>query len=665
MDFLEDLDDLAQATAHGGIDFPRELNADQLRAVMSPPGPALVLAGAGSGKTRTLTYRVAWLLANGVTPGEILLLTFTNKAAREMLERVHHLTGVPGERFWGGTFHSLGQRVLRTHGEVIGLRRDFNILDQDDAEALLVESVRRVDPNWAKDKENPKPKVISGIISLARNKMLPIGEVIRQEYPFFANLEPLVERFADDYRRRKLDQQVADYDDLLEYWLQVLEKRPDVVAAYGRRFKHLLVDEYQDTNIIQSRIVDLMGSHHNIMAVGDDAQCIYTWRGAEIKNLLGFEDRHPGTSIHKIEVNYRSTPEILTLANAVLSSHVGRAGYEKNLRAVKPERSKPLVVSVLDSRQEAQFIVARIKRLVSDGEFGLGDMTILYRAHYQALDVQMELDRSGLPYIITSGLRFFEQAHIKDVVSMLRWVSNPRDFSAFQRFVCLIPKVGEKTASKMHERLLEAAGAFHPATVLDDSGLGVPAHATEAWKAICESLREIQQAMAGGSPMKVAQVATEGWYASHIRNVYPNWQERMDDLGGLVDFASRHDNLTEFLSQIVLLNSETNNRGIENDRESIRLTTVHQSKGLEFPVVFVLGAGDGMFPLKRAIEAGDVDEERRLFYVAVTRAMDELHISFPLVNAGGYGPLSIKPSRFLMELPRSSYDLVKWSPNRD
>ena len=432
-----------------GINFKDELNTEQYAAVTAPQGPALVLAGAGSGKTRTLTYRVAYLLEQGIAPWEILLLTFTNKAAKEMLLRVENLTGVSADKFWGGTFHHIGQKILRRHATEVGLSPSFTILDAGDAEALLGEVIKNQDAQFSKNKENPKPRVIAEIISYTRNTCTSIAKVVKDKYPHFEHLIGPIENFASLYKDQKLTQQVVDYDDLLEHWLNLLKNNPQTAQEYQTKFKVILVDEYQDTNIIQADIIDRLGAqHHNIMAVGDDAQCIYTWRGANFENIMTFPNRHPGAQIYKIVTNYRSTPEILELANNVLESQPISAGYRKELKPVRESRQKPYFITTNDTRQQANFIIKRIHGAFQQG-YKLSDIAILYRAHHHSMDLQMELSRQNIPYQITSGVRFFEQAHVKDLVSQLRFACNPQDSTAFYRFACLLPKVGPRAAEKL------------------------------------------------------------------------------------------------------------------------------------------------------------------------------------------------------------------------
>jgi len=649
------------------IDFRAELNDEQYAAVTAPPGPALVLAGAGSGKTRTLTYRVAYLLHQGVQPYEILLLTFTNKASREMLERVEDLTGIGRRQLWGGTFHSIAQRILRVHGDLVGLKRNYTILDQGEAETILKNVIQATDPKFIKTKNNPKPKVVANLISYARNTCRPVREEADDHYPFLEGMAAKIDQFAKAYMQAKLDQQVVDYDDLLEYFLRLLKEQPDIRQQYQDRFKHILVDEFQDTNSLQSDIVDQLAGHHQVMAVGDDAQCIYTWRGANFDNIMEFENRHPGAVIHKIETNYRSSPEILEFANAVLSAQPTGLGFSKELRAIKPSRERPYFVPVMDNRGQAKFIIERIEGLLDEGR-NLSDIAILYRAHFQAMDLQMELTRLNIDYQITSGVRFFEQAHIKDFTAQLRFASNPADVSAFARFTCLLPKVGPKTAERIHkftrERAAKLEKNFCEVLTSEEVLKKVPNDAKEEWPSLAETLLELSKALTEKSPAELIQLALDGWYSSYIREIYPNWTDRADDLQSLVSFASRYETMEELLAQLVLLSSESNERTPEEQQNCLRLTTIHQAKGLEFPVVFVIGLADGTFPLKRTIDEGDLEEERRLFYVAVTRAMEELYMSYPMLNNQGNQVMRLNPSRFIQEVDPSRYETLRVAPSR-
>jgi DNA helicase II / ATP-dependent DNA helicase PcrA len=646
------------------IDFRAQLNDEQYAAVTAEPGPILVLAGAGSGKTRTLTYRVAYLLSKGVRPGEILLLTFTNKAAKEMLHRVQDLTGVEPSRFWGGTFHSIGHRALRIYGEAIGLPRNFTILDADESETLLKQVVEAEDKLFFKDKTNPRPGPLFDVISLARNTQLSLAETVEKHFPQYSEIKHVFPGFASAYAKKKKELNVCDYDDLLEHWHALLTKAPDVAQYFAHRFRHVLVDEYQDTNTLQAGIVDAIASHHCVMAVGDDAQCIYSWRGANFENIMSFPERHPGTVIHRIETNYRSTPQILNLANGVLMAQPKGRHFDKELRASRANSQKPLVVQAMDDREQAEFLVKRIRALVEDEGVSLNEIAILYRSHFIALETQLALSRAGIPYHITSGVKFFERQHVRDLVALLRFVYNPSDELAWLRIAVLLPKVGEKGAQKLHTTALEHARLmqrdFIDALATDDVKSKVPKDAKPEWDQFCASLKQVADVMRDGKPSDAVETAIDGWYGDYLKGAFADYIERLEELKALVGFASRFEGMQDLLAQIVLLNGETSERQVEPDTEAVKMTTVHQSKGLEYDVVFLIGLADGMFPGRRSIESGDVEEERRLFYVAVTRAKNELYLCYPKVaTRGGQGGMLLSPSRFLAELDSNLYEPLR------
>jgi DNA helicase-2/ATP-dependent DNA helicase PcrA len=646
------------------IDFRAQLNDEQYGAVTAEPGPLLVLAGAGSGKTRTLTYRVAWLLSKGVRAGEILLLTFTNKAAKQMLHRVEELTGIEPKRFWGGTFHSIGHRALRMFGESIGLAKTFTILDAEEAERLLKQVVDSHDKSFFKDKTHPRAGPLFGIISLARNIQLDVEATVEKHFPHYSDIRDRLPAFAKAYEAKKREQKVCDYDDLLEHWLALLRQAPEVAEYFSHRFRHVLVDEYQDTNTLQAQIVDTIGSHHRIMAVGDDAQCIYSWRGANFENIMTFPDRHPGTAIHRIEINYRSTPEILDLANGVLMAQPKGRHFDKELRAARGHMEKPYVVQAIDDREQAEFIVKRVRALHDDEGTALSNIAVLYRSHFIAVETQIALARAGIPYHITSGVKFFERQHIRDLVALLRFVYNPADGQAWERIAVLLPKVGEKGAQKIHAAALDHARSaqrnFLDVLDAEDVRAKVARDGREEWDKLVVSLRQVAESMQTGSPADAVETAIDGWYGDYLKGAYADYSDRLEELTALVGFAQRFEETQDFLAQILLLNSETSDRHVDPDTDAIKLTTVHQAKGLEYDVVFVIGLADGQFPGRRSIEAGDVEEERRLFYVAVTRARNELYLSYPkIASRAGPGGMMLTPSRFLQELSPDLYQQLK------
>jgi DNA helicase-2/ATP-dependent DNA helicase PcrA len=663
MDFAHD----NEPDGFGGpppIDFRALLNDEQYAAVTAPPGPMLVLAGAGSGKTRTLTYRVAHLLSQGVRPSEILLLTFTNKAAKEMLHRVQDLTGREPRQFWGGTFHSIGHRALRMFGESVGLPKTFTILDAEESEALLKQVVEAEDKLFFKDKTNPRSGPLFSVLSLARNTQSTLADTVEQHFPQYRDIAVALPTFAAAYARRKREQNVCDYDDLLELWLELLKRDTQVAEYFAHRFRHVLVDEYQDTNTLQSQIVDRIASHHCLMAVGDDAQCIYSWRGADFANIMTFPERHPGTVIHRIETNYRSTPEILNLANGVLLAQPKGRHFDKELRASRGHSHKPFLVQTMDEREQADFVLKRLRSLTEDEGVSMSDIAVLYRSHFVALEVQLALSRAGVPYQITSGVKFFERQHIRDLVALIQFVFNPRNESAWTRIAILLPKVGEKGAHKIYQAALEHAQLlqrdFLDVLSTDDVRSKVARDARDDWENFCVSLRQVAEAMRSQSPAAAIDLAIDGWYGDYLKGAFADYAERLDELKALVGFAQRFEAMDDLLAQIVLLNGETSDRNVEPEAEAVRLTTVHQAKGLEYAVVFVIGLADGTFPGRRSIEAGDVEEERRLFYVAVTRARDELYLCFPKVNTrGGPGGMMNSPSRFLQELSQDLYEPLR------
>lgn len=669
-----------RSAVHLQIDYPRELNEQQCAAVTAPPGPALVIAGAGSGKTRTLIYRVAYLLEQGIPPDRILLLTFTNKAAGEMMRRVNDLLGHELTSLWGGTFHSIGNRILRQHAALLGYQRDFTIMDRDDAKHLISTCVAESDID-VKATRFPKAEVLGDIFSLAVNTHKSIPDILGTEYGYFDTLAPQIEGVQKSYIARKLATNAMDFDDLLVLWLKLLQNHADVCEHYQRRFQFLLVDEYQDTNKLQSDIIDLLAARHqNVMVVGDDAQSIYAWRGANFQNILQFPQRYPGAQTYKIETNYRSTPEILTVANAAIAANVQQ--FAKQLAPARKSGAKPVLVACNDAAEQAAFVAQRVLELREEGS-AMNNMAVLYRSHFHALELQLELTRRNIPFRITSGIRFFEQAHIKDVTAYLKLVTNPRDELAFKRIVQLLPGVGGKGADKLWKAFQNRSSADETqmsaaadklatphviscdcgiATALQACAKAAPKKATLAWAQLTATLAQLEAPAVRTSAAKMIPLVVEAGYDDYLKVNFANYRSRLDDLQQLAIFAQQFQTVDEFLTQMALLTNveaEAEQQTANRDDEKLRLSTIHQAKGLEFDVVFIIMLCDGLFPSARSMESTDgEEEERRLFYVAVTRARNELYLSYPLIRAGSgnTGATLQQPSRFLNEIPRELLD---------
>ena len=637
------------------IDYASELNEQQLAAVTASPGPLLVIAGAGSGKTRTLTYRVAYLLENGIDPRNILLLTFTNKAARQMLDRVANLLPVDASGLWGGTFHSIGNRMLRRHGSTLGYSSGFTIMDREDQKDLIDTVVAAAGIN-PKEVRFPKGDVLAEIFSFVINTETPIDVLLAEKFPYFL---PLLEQIKDvqtRYEKKKKATNSMDFDDLLEKTLRMLSEHEEVAAFYRRQFQFILVDEYQDTNKIQADFIDLLAAEHrNVMVVGDDAQSIYSWRGANFKNILAFPARYPDAQVFKIELNYRSVPDILRVANAAIAANVKQ--FRKELSATRPTNSvKPALVGLNDGSEQAQFVAQRILELRDEG-VELSEIAVLYRAHYHAIELQLELSRRGIPYWITSGVRFFEQAHVKDVTSFIRFIANPRDEVAFKRMVKLLPGIGGKSAENLWhawESKLSENGEINSWSerLL---AMAVGPKSKKSWEQLAHTLDEIAPGGRPNPPSEMITSVVEAVYDDYAKANFTNYELRREDLNQLAAFARQFKDIHEFLSQLALISNIDAEPALDQraENEAVNLSSVHQAKGLEYHTVFVIWLTDGMFPSTRSLETRDaIEEERRLFYVAITRARDELYLTFPQMRLNaGYGDIFQRPSRFLKEIP--------------
>ena len=665
------------------IDYARELNEQQCAAVTAEPGPALVIAGAGAGKTRTLTYRVAYLLEQGIPEDRILLLTFTNKAAKEMMTRVADLIGTELSRLWGGTFHSVGNRILRRHADKVGWDNGFSIMDREDAKDLMQACMDEAEID-VKATRFPKPEVLCDVFSMATNKCMEIPETLSAHYSHFQHLAGQIESLYQAYQQRKQATNSMDFDDLLVQWLNLLQGDEEVREQYQRKFQFILVDEYQDTNQLQGDIIDILAERNkNVMVVGDDAQSIYSWRGANFRNILEFPKRYPDAKTYKIETNYRSTPEILEVANAVISTNTEQ--FAKELATHRSGGIKPAVVSCNDAGEQAMFVAQRALELRDEG-IPLDEMMILYRSHFHAMELQLELTKRNIPFAITSGSRFFEQAHITDIASWLKMICNPRDEIAFKRLARLLPGVGGKTADKLWKGFAKELFGSAPetadflpeaeaaelktelATALQKIEGLTPKKAKAAWAQFSATVSQLEDDKVKGKPDLMIRLVLEAGYEDYLKNTYENYHSRLEDVEQLAEFARQFESLGEFLTQLALLtNVEAEaEAAADRDDEQIRLSTIHQAKGLEFRVVFVIMLCEGLFPSHRSLDSlSGEEEERRLFYVSVTRAKDELYLCYPLMRYmhGGSGDMMQQVSRFIGEIPEEMVE--EWKLHSD
>ena len=624
--------------------------------VTSAGGPMLVIAGAGSGKTRTVTYRVAYLVESGVPLERILLVTFTNKAAKEMLSRVEMLLGRDVKDIWGGTFHSVGNRILRRHAKLIGYESNFTILDRADSKELIDSCIGDANID-VKARRFPKGDNLQSIFGLATNKDKKIVDVIAYNYPQFEALTDEIEAISLAYKEKKKKHNLMDFDDLLFFWWKLLADNGEVAARYAGKFLHVLVDEYQDTNLLQAKIISILASgHHNIMAVGDDSQSIYSFRGAHFKNIMNFPRVYPGAKVFKLEINHRSVPEILELANQSIVNAKER--FNKELKARRAGGQKPVLLPFSTVYEQASFIAQRMLELREEGRT-LNEMAVLYRSHYQSMEIQMELTKRGIPFEVRSGLRFFEEAHIKDVLAHLKVFHNPYDAIAWARVLKLLERIGSRTAEKIFQKITQSLKPLED--ILSDEIISlVPRGGERAFRLFQERLRKLSERV--DKPAEMIKTITESSYEDYLKTRYPNYRERLEDLEQLGSYATQFKDLEELLSALALvsgLESETVVGGEETESEACILTTVHQAKGLEWKVVFVVWLADGRFPSYLSFgKEEEMEEERRLFYVAVTRAKDELYLSYPLICSGYEGQVLMKTSRYLEEVPEELFD--KW-----
>lgn len=612
----------------GGAETGGGLNAEQHAAATHDDGPLLIVAGAGTGKTRTLVHRVAHLIDKGIRADRILLLTFTRRAAQEMLARVERLVGSVSRQVHGGTFHGTGHRLLRKFGSRAGIAADFTILDQGDAVDLMQLARNQLSPAERKAKRFPKKETLHHVYSTHINTDVAVADIIANDYPQFEEFVPAVMKIFADYTNRKAERNLVDYDDLLLFWNTMLDA-PELGDQVRRLYDHVLVDEYQDTNTIQARILaGMCRDHHNITVVGDDAQSIYAFRGATIRNILDFPKTFPGARTVTLSQNYRSTQPILDTSNVVISRAAER--FTKELWTRRPGGEQPWLVTAPDEPAQTRFVADRIMELHEDG-VPLGEIAVLFRAGYMSADLEIELTARGIPFEKWGGLKFLEAAHVKDVLAFLRILENPRDEVSWYRVLNLLPGFGEATSKSVIQQLADAAwssdafGRFEP-----------PPRARQAHREFASLLDALRTDAVKGKTNVAEEIArVRGLYDNLLREKYDRAEPRLADLDQLQTIAAGFPDRATFLSALALeppqATSDLGTGTSDDDNDALVLSTAHSAKGREWDAVFVIWAADGWFPMSRALSDDDeIDEERRLFYVALTRARDHLFVSYPL-----------------------------------
>ena len=607
-------------------DLLAELNTEQAAAAAHGTGPLLVIAGAGTGKTRTLVYRVAHLIEKGAAPERILLLTFTRRAAHEMLSRAERLVGSASTRVQGGTFHATGHKLLRRFGPEAGLARDFSIMDQGDAEDLM--QLARANLGYGKqEKRFPKKETLHHVYSTHLNTETPVEEIVEREYPQFIEFSRDMVRIYAEYTSRKHERNLVDYDDLLLFWALMLEQSEDLANRIAGLYDYILVDEYQDTNLLQARVLrGMCRGHRNITVVGDDAQSIYSFRGASFRNILDFPRQFDGSAIVALEQNYRSTQPILDVTNTLISRALER--FTKQLWTVRVGGERPWLVTARDEQAQTRFVVDRILELHEAGT-PLREIAVLVRAGYMSADLEIELTNRNIPFEKWGGLKFLDAAHVKDVLAFLRVVENPRDEVSWYRILMLMPGIGDVTARAMMDSLAERAwdpdgfASFTP-----------PARARDAHRDLAALVRRLRarRDSEGGVGEDIDEIRT--LYDSILAERYDNAQPRLADLDQLRVIAGGYPSRGAFLAALALeppQNTQDLASGSDGDDDALVISTVHSAKGKEWDAVFVIWAVDGWFPSSRSTEDEDqLEEERRLMYVALTRARTHLAVTYPL-----------------------------------
>ncbi len=615
------------------IDYEKELNKEQLKVVYEGDGPCLVLSGPGSGKTRTLIYRTSYLLEKGVSPYRIMLLTFTKRAAEEMIFRISNIfPGIKG-KMSSGTFHHAGNYFLRKYSSKIGYAGNFVIIDKEDSKSILSEIIKEVGKDGV-----PKAQIIQNIISLSVNSKKKVEDIIQEYFPYFDFiLSQKISNIAEMYKLRKKENNLMDYDDLLLNWNEILSIS-EIQEELSERFQYVLIDEYQDTNIIQDEIVHKISKKHkNILVVGDDAQSIYSFRAANIDNILNFPKRYSDCKIFKLETNYRSTPEILSSANEVIKNNEKK--LEKKLRSIKKEGSKPSIIPFSGPSDQARFI----KEYANNNINNLSDIAVLFRAHFHSVELELELAREGIPYVMRGGMRFIEQFHIKDVMAFLKLFVNVHDETSWKRLLMRLEGVGEVSANKIIKRILKKNSIKE---VLEDKNELIEFTSSNKIRKNIEDFFFILEDNIDNDVSEKIVNFQRDFYNTYLDFSFENAKERKNDLKKIEEISEKYDNLEEMISDFSL--SEDFKKDEDLNKNAITLSTVHQAKGLEWKSVFIISMREGDFPHLRSMEEDLLEEERRLFYVAITRCKEELFLTYPIYNVRDKE--SSIPSRFLKEI---------------
>ncbi len=635
-----------------------ELNPEQHRFATAAEPVILGLAGPGSGKTRALVYRAAHLIQSGWAPEHLLLLTFTNKAAEEMRLRLEQLLGFLPQGLWAGTFHSIGARILRRHAGLAGRTARFTILDADDSRGLLGRIVRSCSPSLPKEEQTllVKRGLLERIITQAANSALSVREVMLEYYSYHRNYLPLVERLAAAYTEHKESANAFDFDDLLVCWLDLFTGHPEVEQIYRRRFCHVLVDEFQDTNLVQARLVDRFIGESNVCVVGDDAQSIYGFRFAQVENILSLPEKYPGCLVVRMEQNYRSTPQIVALADCSIAFNRDR--LTKKIFSRRPTGEKPLVIEATTATGEAAYIGEQLDTLHAAG-LPWREMAVLYRSSYLTPEVEFALTRRGVPYRTFGGLKFLQKGHIKDILAYFRILYNPFDETAWRRAAMLQTGLGPSTFAALWRELRDFPDPLSAAW----AGKVVPARGKAGWQSLLEALAEAHRQEPAVDRMIGTMMQCS--YAALLQRNYPDqFEERSEGIARLAFYGSRFHSPAAFLESLVLEESLFADAA-ERDLNTgyVTLSTIHSAKGKEWDAVFLIGLNDGHFP--RRIDDRDLSEERRLFYVAVTRARSHLYLSTYRHDVRRWGGSQGTPSLFLRELPARIYRTTRFEEDND